>query len=252
MSIGANGMSGRREGVPAQGLAAQGLSAPGLAAQGLAAYRGERLVLRGLSFAVPAGGALVLAGPNGAGKSTLLRLLAGLLAPAAGSLSWNGTDAFADRARLARSVAYLGHQDAVKPGLTAVENLLFAARIGGGNAARIGGGYAARNGGGDAVAALAAHGLAELADLPARLLSAGQKRRLALARLGLSAARLWLLDEPTLGLDTASVARLGTVLAAHRARGGVVIAATHLPLPLPDAAELRLDPATGAEPDDEG
>ncbi len=210
MSIGAHGMSGRQD---------------GLQARGLAAFRGERLIFRDLSFGVPAGGALLLAGPNGSGKSTLLRLLAGLLRPAAGSLTWNGEDAFADRAAHAARVAYLGHQDAVKPGLTVIENLALPARVGGG----------------DAAAALAMHGLAELADLPARMLSAGQKRRLALARLSLSRGMLWLLDEPTLGLDTASVERLGTVLAAHRARGGQVIAATHLPLPLPDTAELRLD-----------
>jgi heme exporter protein A len=100
--------------------------------------------------------------------------------------------------------------------------------------------FAARVGGGRVGSALEALGLSALAELPARMLSAGQKRRLALARLALSAAPLWLLDEPTLGLDVASLEWFGAVLAAHRARGGVVVAATHLPLPLPDAAELRL------------
>lgn len=195
-----------------------------LEAEGLAAFRGERLVFRDLGFAVPAGGALLLAGPNGSGKSTLLRILAGLGRAEAGRLSWQGEDVLADRAAHARRVAYLGHQDAVKPGLTAAENLRFAAAAGGGE---IG-------------AALAAMGLEKLAALPARMLSAGQKRRLALARLALSAAPVWLLDEPTLGLDIASVARLGTLLAAHRARGGVLVAATHLPLPVGEAAELRL------------
>ena len=212
MSIGANAMIDRQD---------------DLQAAGLAVFRGERLVFRDLGFTVAAGGALLLAGPNGSGTSTLLRLLAGLLSPAAGSLLWNGEDVFADRTAHARRVAYLGHQDAVKPGLSAIENLGFAARIGGG----------------DAAAALVMYGLAELADLPARMLSAGQKRRLALARLSVSGARLWLLDEPTLGLDTASVERLGRVLAAHRAQGGMVIAATHLPLPLPGAADLRLEAA---------
>jgi heme exporter protein A len=174
-----------------------------LQADGLAAFRGEFLVFRDLSFAVPAGGALLLAGPNGAGKSTLLRLLAGQAA----------------------RVAFLGHRDAVKPGLTVAENLRFAARLGGF----------------DAEAALAAMALEALAALPARMLSAGQSRRLALARVVLSPAPLWLLDEPTLGLDTASVARLGALLATHRDRGGVVVAATHLPLPLADAATLRLE-----------
>lgn len=183
-----------------------------LQAAGLAAFRGEKLVFRDIDFSVPAGGALLLTGPNGSGKSTLLRVLAGLLRPAAGEVRWDG------------QVAYVGHQDAVKPALTAVENLRFAAAVGGG----------------DVGAALAAVGLRELADLPARMLSAGQRRRLALARLTLTRAELWLLDEPTLGLDAVSVARFGSMLQAHRARDGVVVAATHLPLPVGEAAEFRL------------
>ena len=207
-----------------------------LAAQDVAAFRGERLVLRGLSFGVAAGEALLLLGPNGSGKSTLLRLLAGLKRPDAGQVLWQGEDALADLSAHARRVAYLGHQDAIKPGLSVVENLLFAAA------------------GQSILPALDALGLAPLAELPARMLSAGQSRRLALARVVLSPAPLWLLDEPTLGLDAASVARLGVLLAAHRDRGGIVVAATHLPLPLPDAATLRLEGARAralAGPDDE-
>jgi len=195
-----------------------------LEAEGLAAFRAERLVFRDIGFAVPSGGALILRGPNGSGKSTLLRLLAGLLRPAAGRLTWRGMDALADTLAQARRVAYVGHQDAVKPGLTAAENLRFAAA-----AARV----SVRD-------ALAAFDLAPLAGLPVRLLSAGQRRRLALARLALSSGPIWLLDEPTLGLDDASIGLLGALLASHRAADGVVIAATHLPLPLPEAAELRL------------
>ncbi len=171
-----------------------------------------------LSFTIPSGGALVLAGPNGSGKSTLLRLLAGLLRPAAGRIIWNGQH------EEPPPVAYLGHQDAVKAGLTVGENLAFFQALHGR----------------PIEAALAAFGLGELAELPARLLSAGQRRRLALARLALSAAPLWLLDEPTLGLDDASVQRLGAVLSAHRDAGGIVVAATHLALPLPQAETLRL------------
>ena len=182
-----------------------------LSATAIAAFRGERLVLRDVSLAVPAGGALVLTGPNGSGKSTLLRILAGLRRPDAGSIAWPGP------------VAYLGHLDAIKPGLTAAENLALAASRGG-----------------SVEYALAAMDLALLADTPARLLSAGQKRRLALARLLLAAAPVWLLDEPTLGLDSASVDRLGVVMATHRAGGGLIVAATHLPLPLPDAKTLAL------------
>jgi heme exporter protein A len=195
-----------------------------LQAAGLAAFRGERLVFRDLDFVVEAGGALLLTGPNGSGKSTLLRLLAGLLRPTAGTLTWDEADALADLPMHARRVAYVGHQDAVKPGLTAAENLRFAARLSGGKVRD----------------ALAAVGLEELADLPARMLSAGQRRRLALARLVLSQAPLWLLDEPTLGLDAVSVERFGTMLDAHRAANGMVIAATHLPLPMRESTELAL------------
>ena len=189
-----------------------------LTADKVSCIRGDRLVLDAIGFAVPAGGALILVGPNGAGKSTLLRVLASLKRIDAGTITFDGV------ADAAGHAAYLGHQDAIKPGLTTLENLAFAARIGGG----------------DARTALAQAGLAPLSALPARMLSAGQKRRLALARLTLLGAPLWLLDEPTLGLDTAAVERFGETLSAHRAAGGVVVAATHLPLPLPDAATLAL------------
>lgn len=195
---------------------------PRLEARTVAAFRGERLILRDLSFTVAAGEALLLLGPNGSGKSTLLRLLAGLKRPDAGALLWDGVDALADLAAHAGRVAYLGHLDAIKAGLTVAENLAFVA------------------GRQPVTPALAALGLAGMADLPARMLSAGQRRRLALARLPLSPATLWLLDEPTLGLDTASLGRLGALLATHRAGGGMVVAATHLDLPLPGARSLQL------------
>ena len=189
-----------------------------LIGEAISTFRGDRLVLDRISLSVPEGGALLLLGPNGAGKSTLLRALAGLGRMDAGRISFDGSD------ELAGKIAYLGHLDGIKPGLSAAENLAFAARVAGR----------------DPAAALDALGLSRLAGLPARMLSAGQKRRLALARLVVSGAPLWLLDEPTLGVDAASVAAFGAQLAAHRAGGGVVVAATHLPLPLPDAAELRL------------
>lgn len=193
-------------------------------AKAVAAFRGERLIFRDLNFNVPAGGALVVTGANGVGKSTLLRLLAGLVRPAAGTVLWDGEDALADLPLHARRVAYVGHLDAIKPGLSVAENLHFAAGAGGRAISE----------------ALGAMGLAGLAELPARMLSAGQKRRLALARLVLTEAPLWLLDEPTSGLDAGAIGRLGDLLAGHLRGGRIVVAATHLPLPLPAAAELRL------------
>ena len=156
--------------------------------------------------------------------SGLLRLVAGLVPPIEGALLWQGEDVLTDRVTHARRLRYLSHADALKPSLTARENLAFFAKLWGG----------------EVEAALASVGLLDLAELPARVLSSGQKRRLALARLALTPAALWLLDEPTVGLDAASVERLGVLLATHRAAGGAVMAATHLPLPLPDAKEFRL------------
>ena len=190
----------------------------------LAAVRGERVVFAGLSFACAPGEALLLTGPNGAGKSTLLRLLAGLVPAAEGQVLWDSADALADRPAHAARLRYLAHADALKPGLTLAENLGFWAALWGGSVS----------------AALEAVGLEELGPLPARMLSAGQKRRAALARLALAPVPLWLLDEPSVGLDAASIERFGRLLAAHRARGGMVLAATHVDLPLPGARSLRL------------
>ena len=187
-----------------------------LVLEAVSAFRGERLVLYDIGFTVPAGGALLLLGPNGAGKSTLLRVIAGLGRREAGRILYGGSD------DLAGKIGYVGHQDAIKPGLTAAENLAFTAS----------------RSGRPVKEALEALDLSALADLPARMLSAGQKRRLALARLFVGGAPIWLLDEPTLGLDTAAVVRFGEVLARHRAEGGIVVAATHLPLPLEAPAEL--------------
>ncbi|WP_086643643.1 heme ABC exporter ATP-binding protein CcmA [Acetobacter sp. DsW_063] len=188
----------------------------------ISVFRGERLVLDGVSLAMEAGGALLLTGPNGAGKSTLLRVLAGLRKPDSGQILWHGTDAFEDRSMHARHIAYLGHQEALKPGLTLTENLALFAR------------------GRPLIPALEAFDLLELRELPVRLLSAGQKRRAALARVVLADAALWLLDEPSLGLDARAVERLGDALETHRRAGGMVIATTHVPLPLPDADVLAL------------
>ncbi len=207
----------------------------------LTCVRGERHVFAGLGFAVPQGGALVLHGPNGSGKSSLLRLMAGLLKPAQGSLAWDDRPVSDDPEGYRARLQDLGHLDAVKPVLSAAENLTFWASAHGGGQ---GGGQ------GGVAAALEGIGLTGLAEVPARVLSAGQRRRLALARLFLAPADLWLLDEPTVGLDEDSIGRLLTGLAAHRRDGGRVVVATHTAIDLPGAE--RLDLTAFAPPSDAG
>ena len=194
----------------------------------LLCVRGERRVFEGLSFALAAGGLLVLTGPNGSGKSSLLRIMAGLLRPAAGALLWNGTPVADDPDAHAVRLQYLGHLDAVKPVLSAAENLMFWAALHGGGAAEV-------------MRALDGFDLGALAEVPGRMLSAGQKRRVALARLLAAPAEVWLLDEPTVGLDGASLARLTGAIAMHRAQGGRMVVATHTTLDAPDAEVLALD-----------
>ncbi len=201
------------------------LLARAFAGVGLACRRGERLIFAGLGFAVPPGGALVLTGPNGSGKSSLLRLMAGLIPPEAGMLAWDGTALRADPAAHRARLHFIGHQDAVKPVLTVAESVAF---------------WAGMRGGGDVTAALERFGLAPLASWPCRLLSAGQRRRVALARLVASPAPLWLLAEPTTGLDGEAVADLLAAIAAHRAEGGRVVLSTHAALPIDGAETLSM------------
>lgn len=199
---------------------------PILTATSLACTRGERLVFRDLSFAVGAGQALTLRGPNGSGKSSLLRVLAGLLRPSGGTLAWSGGDVATDRDAHRARVGYLGMLDALKPSLTVAENVAFHARL--------------RAAPADAVeTALAAMRLERLAATPARLLSQGQRRRTALARLIAGGGALWLLDEPTLGLDDEAIAALGAAVRAHLAHGGVAVAATHVELPIASAGTIE-------------
>jgi heme exporter protein A len=195
-----------------------------LKGQDITCVRGERTVFAGLSFRVGAGEALLLLGPNGAGKSSLLRLVAGLLPPAAGRIDLAGGEA---ELSVGEQAHYLGHHDALKPSLTVAENLAFWAEFLGGAPARAG-------------EALTAVGLDELADLPAAYLSAGQRRRLSIARLVAVPRPLWLLDEPTAALDAAAQARLAELMRGHLAGGGLILAATHGPLGLDGAQELRL------------
>jgi len=197
-----------------------------LSAQALNCQRGGRSIFEGLGFSVAGGEALLVTGRNGAGKSSLLRMIAGLLRIAGGTLSLAGGD---PERSIGEQAHYLGHSDALKSALTVSENLAFwTAWLGGA---------------GDPREALAAVGLESLAALPAAYLSAGQKRRLSIARLIAVKRPLWLLDEPTSALDTASQAMLLGLMRTHLAGGGIIVAATHLPLGLDGARELKLEPA---------
>jgi heme exporter protein A len=196
----------------------------------LTCLRGDRLVFRDLGFRVSSGGALLLVGPNGSGKSSLLRLMAGLLRPFSGRLAWDGAAIADEPDRHRARVHYVGHQDAVKPVLSALENLAFWAGLGGAADP-----VAAARG------ALSRMGVSHVGDVPGRYLSAGQKRRLNLARLVAAPRPLWLLDEPTVALDGDGVRRLEAEMARHRREGGIVVASTHAGIDLPGAGVLALD-----------
>jgi heme exporter protein A len=206
----------------------------------LGCVRGDRAVFAGLDFALEPGGALVLTGPNGSGKSSLLRVLSGLLPPAAGDLRWAGRPVADDPEAHRAHLHYQGHHEALKPELTAAENLGFWAGLHGGGAAAVA----------DALERFELDGLAEE---PVRLLSAGQRRRLSLARVLASPAPLWLLDEPSVGLDRRAVRRLVAEIEAHRAAGGLVVLATHQPLGLTEETHLSVadfPPAEVTDADD--
>lgn len=189
--------------------------APNVAVSDLSLVRGWRTLVSDLSFDVEAGGGLALRGPNGSGKTTLLRALAGLHTPRSGQIAITMTDGSAKETEDAASlIGFLGHLDAIKPGQAVREQLLFWASLAG-----------------DTISlpdsALQLVGLTRQADLPGGVLSAGQRRRLALARLIVSQRPVWLLDEPAAPLDADGRAMLGRLLDDHRARGGIVITAVH-------------------------
>ncbi|MBK8176794.1 MAG: heme ABC exporter ATP-binding protein CcmA [Rhodospirillales bacterium] len=197
---------------------------------GLDCVRSERLVFAALSFCLDSGGAMVLVGRNGAGKSSLLRMMAGFLAPVAGTLMWDGELLVRDLEAHRRRVRYVGHADAIKPPLTVIENVRTWAVLWGGRAA-------AEERCFDALSAFA---IDHLADVPGRYLSAGQRRRLALARLLVAPAALWLLDEPRTALDAEAIGLLDEAIAGQRRRGGMVAMALHGGAHPPGASTLDL------------
>ena len=198
-----------------------------LSATDLACRRGGRDVFAGVSFSAASGESLTIRGRNGAGKSSLLRMVAGLVRVAGGQLSLEGGN---PELTLGEQAHYLGHLDALKPSLSVEENLRFWSAFLGAAAS-------------DLSEPLRAVGLNALSDLPAAYLSAGQRRRLSIARLLTVKRPLWLLDEPTSTLDAAAQVRLGEIMKAHLAGGGIILAATHGPLQLDGAQELNLDGA---------
>lgn len=193
-------------------------------------HRGGRDVFAGISFTVASGEALIVSGRNGAGKSSLLRTIVGLVRLSRGRLALEGGD---PELSIAEQAHYLGHQDALKPALSIAENLTFWAGFFGAPAFDLG-------------AALEAVGLAPLANLPAAYLSAGQRRRLSIARLIAVPRPVWLLDEPTSTLDIIAQDRLSRLMQSHLDGGGLILAATHGPLGLAKVQELRLESARAA------
>ncbi len=191
-------------------------------------WRGERHVLRGVELTASAGTLWHVRGPNGAGKTSLLRVIAGFLWPEAGSVRWKGEEVSALGDVFSAQMAYLGHEPALKADLSARENVGYLVRLRRELTDQ------------ELTAAFARVGIAEHADRPTRMLSAGQRRRAAMARVLLSGAPLWLLDEPFTNLDAAGVELFAGLLAEQVASGGVVLVTTHQPIPAVNVHTLEL------------
>ena len=203
-------------------------------AKNISCNRGGRCVFKGLSFSLQNGDALILRGPNGSGKSSLLRMMAGLSTPVKGELVWNKKNISQDPCLHRDRIHYLGHFDAVKPALTVRENLAIWQKL-------RGDGLSVRQEEKKAVErALIAFDMLHLEDLPARLLSSGESRRLALARLLANNAFLWLLDEPANGLDDSSRCALEEIVSEHQMAGGMVVISIHGPSNLTNIRTLNL------------
>jgi len=202
-----------------------------LEAADLACVRGERALFSGLAFAAAQGTLLRVAGANGSGKTSLLRIVCGLTLPDHGEVRWQGADVRALREEYWKELVYIGHLNAIKDDLTGVENLEIGAALGGRPITRDA-----------ALTALERFGIAHCALLPARVLSQGQRRRVALARLALDATcALWVLDEPFTALDAAAVELMQSLIARQLARGGTVVLTTHQEVAIAAALEQRID-----------
>jgi heme exporter protein A len=201
----------------------------GLSARDIEFWRGDRQVLAGVSLAVQASECLHVLGANGTGKSTLLRVIVGLLTPEKGRVEWGGRDARADCDAWCAGFSYLAHSDGLKPELTAHENLAFDA------------GLRRRLRAGESDESLQQVGLVSVRDLPAGFLSAGQRRRLAIARVLLSGAPLWILDEPYTNLDAGGSTLVSGIIGRHLDAGGAAIVAAHQALAIPGHAPRRLE-----------
>lgn len=207
----------------------QAFNFSGLSARDIHVWRGDREVIGGISVVAVAGDCIHVAGPNGSGKTTLLRVLAGFLAPEQGSVTWGGRPIAADRDAFGANLSYLAHSDGLKPELSARENLAFDV------------GLRRRVEASEIDVALENVGLVNLADEPIAVRSAGQRRRIAMARVMLAATPLWILDEPFTNLDSAGVALVTAMIGRQLDRGGAVLMAAHQPPSIANHSTHRID-----------